>query len=79
MWGYGINGIAQVALRCKSCKTLAGIDSYATSWDKFTSDPYMHYTSDTIAAHAAIKGIVHVGIRFNTIFQQTLHYLNETN
>jgi hypothetical protein len=63
----------KIRLRCKSCETLGGIDSYTTSRDKFSLDCYMRHTSDTLAAHAAVKGIVQVGIRYNTILQRTLH------
>jgi hypothetical protein len=73
MWRYNITGIAHVALCCKSCITLGGIDSYATSRDKFAPEHYMRYTSDTVVPHAAITGNANVALRYNTILQRTLH------
>jgi hypothetical protein len=71
MWGYGITGIAHVA--ANPVKTLAGIDSSATSWDKFAPERYMRYTSDTVAPHAAITGKAYVALCCNTILQWMLH------
>jgi hypothetical protein len=48
-------------------KTLCGIDSYATSQDQFVPEHYMHYNSDTVAAHSVITGIADVALRYNTI------------
>jgi hypothetical protein len=40
MWRYGFTGITLVA--GNPVKTLGGIDSYATSYDKFSPECYMH-------------------------------------
>jgi hypothetical protein len=36
----------------------------------------MQYISDTLAPHAAITGIAHVALHYNTILQWRLHLLN---
>jgi hypothetical protein len=77
MWQYGITVIAHVSLHCKSCKkNLCGIDFYATSQNKFAPECYMSYISDTIVLHAAITGKAHVVLRYNTIMQRPLHFIN---
>jgi hypothetical protein len=49
-----------------SVKTLAGIDSFATSQDQFASERYIRYNSDPVALHPAITGMADVALRFHT-------------
>jgi hypothetical protein len=65
MWRYGITGITHVA--ANHVKARARIDSSATSREKFSPERYMHYTSDTVAPHAAITGIAYVALCCTTI------------
>jgi hypothetical protein len=60
MWCYGVTGIAHVAFRCKSCKTLGGIDSSATSLDIFACSATLQHNfaaDTTLTDQTAIKCI----------------------
>jgi hypothetical protein len=48
-------------------KTLAGIDSYATSQDQFVAERYNRYYSDTVMPHSAITGVADVVLCYYTI------------